>query len=82
MSIISSRQLMRMKKISIKGLIVDPIMNSPKIRKNYVADSQGFTDEILGVKELCSPIHKQMVTRLIYTWLIYKQSCRKQSRTP
>lgn len=42
---------MRMKKISIKGLIVDPIMNSPKIRKNYVADSLGITGEILRVKE-------------------------------
>ena len=38
---ISSRQMIRIKKISIRGLLVDPISNSPnKHHNNFMADSK------------------------------------------
>ena len=50
---ISSRQVMRIKKMSIKGLFVFPIPNSPNWHnKNCMTDSEEKTNEILGGKGL------------------------------
>ena len=44
---------MGIKKISIKGLFVFPIPNSPNLRnKNCMTDSEEKTNEILGGKGL------------------------------
>ena len=51
---ISSRQVMKIKKILIRGLLVDPILNSQNlnITRTIWQAVRKITNEILGVKGL------------------------------
>ena len=48
------------RKISMRGLLVDPILNSPhKYHKNIMTDSKRITTQILGVKGLKQKYHRE-----------------------